>query len=122
MLFKQVFKNKDGTQGIHFLVSNDETLTEGQYKTLYKRRWGVEEYHKSLKQNTSTDNSLAHNEKTQSSHIFAAIYGYSKLEILKLTSGFNHFAIKSKIYMAAIQIAMTAFQDLWKHTEKLAFA
>jgi hypothetical protein len=118
MLFKQVFRNKDGTTGTGFLVSNDESLTEDQYKTLYKKRWGVEEYHKSLKQNASTGNSPAHNEKTQSTHIFAALYEYSKLEILKLAAGFNHFAIKTKIYMTAMQTAMTAFGDLWKYTEK----
>ncbi|MDR1986762.1 MAG: transposase [Treponema sp.] len=122
MLFKQVFRNKDGTEGIRFLVTNDETLTDDQYKTLYKKRWGVEENHKSLKQNASIGNSPAHNERTQSNHIYAAIYGYSKLEILKLATGFNHFAIKTKIYMTAIQAAMMAFRELWKHTEKLAFA
>jgi hypothetical protein len=30
-LFKQVFKNKDGTQGERFLVSNDFTLTDEQF-------------------------------------------------------------------------------------------
>jgi KaiC/GvpD/RAD55 family RecA-like ATPase len=122
MLFKQIFRNKDGTQGIRFPVSNDETLTEDQYKTLYKKRWGVEEYHKSLKQNASIGNSPAHSEKTQNNHIFAALYGYSKLEILKLATGFNHFSIKTKIYMTAMKSAMTALGALWKHTQKLAFA
>ena len=122
MLFKQIFKNKDGTQGERFLVSNDCTLTDEQFKTLYKKRWGVEEYHKSLKQNASIGSSPAHTERTQSNHVFSAIYGYVKLEKLKLSTKLNHFALKTKIYMASMNMAKTEFQELWKSTEKLAFA
>ena len=121
-IFKQVFKNKDGTQGERFLVSNDFTLTDEQFKTLYKKRWGVEEYHKSLKQNASIGSSPAHTERTQSNHIFAAIYAYVKLEKLKLSTTLNHFALKTKIYMAAMKTAITEFQELWKCTQNLAFA
>jgi hypothetical protein len=80
LLFKQVFINKDGTRGERYLVSNDFTLTDEQFRTLYKKRWGVEEYHKSLKQNASVGKSPARTEKTQSNHIFLAIYAYVKLD------------------------------------------
>jgi hypothetical protein len=103
VLFKQVFRNKDKTQGIRFLVSNDVTLTGGQFKTLYKKRWGVEEYHKSLKQNASVGSSPAHTERTQSNHVFAAIFGFVKLEMLKLSKQVNHFEIKTMIYMSSLK-------------------
>jgi IS4 transposase len=122
LLFKQAFKNKDGTLGERFLVSNDYTLTDEQFKTLYKKRWGVGEYHKSLKQNASIGNSPAHTERTQSNHIFAAIYAYVKLEKLKLGTTLNHFALKTKIYIASMKTAITEFQELWKSTQYLAFA
>jgi hypothetical protein len=121
-LFKQVFKNKDGTQGERFLVSNDFTLTGEQFKTLYKKRWGVEEYHKSLKQNASIGSSPAHTENTQSNHIFASIYAYVKLEKLKHCTTLNHFALKTKIYMASMKTAIIEFQTLWESTQNLAFA
>ena len=121
-LFKQVFINKDGTRGERYLVSNDFTLTDDQFKTLYKKRWGVEEYHKSLKQNASVGRSPAHTERTQSNHIFAAIYAYVKLEKLKQSTSLNHFALKTKIYMASMKNAITEFQELWKSTQNLAFA
>jgi hypothetical protein len=85
-IFKQVFKNKDGTEGERFLVTNDLTMADEQFKTLYKKRWGVEEYHKSLKQNASIGSSPAHTERTQSNHIFASILAYVKLEMLKLAT------------------------------------
>jgi len=121
-IFKQVFINKDGTSGQRFLVTNELTLTEKQFRTLYKKRWGVEEYHKSLKQNASIGNSPAHTERTQSNHIFAAILGYVKLEKLKQVTNINHFAMKAKIYMASMMTAKVTFQELWENTQNLAFA
>ena len=64
----------------------------------------------------------AHTERTQGNHIFAAIFAYVKLEMLKQATNLNHFAMKTKIYMASIVTAKVAFQELWKNTQKLAFA
>jgi len=121
-VFKQVFINKDGTSGQRFLVSNELTLTDKQFKTLYKKRWGVEEYHKSLKQNASIGSSPAHTERTQGNHIFAAIFAYVKLEMLKQATNLNHFAMKTKIYMASIMTARATFQEVWKCTQNFTFA
>jgi hypothetical protein len=126
-IFKQVFTNKDGTSGQRFLVTNELTLTDKQFRTLYKKRWSVveplvREYHKSLKQNASIGNSPAHTERTQSNHIFASILGYVKLEKLKQATNLNHFAMKAKIYMASMMTAKVTFQELWEYTNNLAFA
>jgi hypothetical protein len=40
-VFKQVFTNKDGTSGQRFLVSNELTLKDEQFRALYKKRWSV---------------------------------------------------------------------------------
>jgi hypothetical protein len=106
LLFKQVFTNKDGSQGTRFLVTNGLEMSKGLFGTLYKKRWGIEEYHKSLKQNASIGSSPAHTERTQSNHIFSAIYAYIKLEKIKLKRGINHFAIKSLIYTESLKAAM----------------
>jgi hypothetical protein len=78
ILYKQVFKNKDGSAGVRYLVNNDETMSGDRFKTLSKKRWSVEVYHESIKQNTSRGSSPAHTERTQSNHIFASIYAYVK--------------------------------------------
>jgi hypothetical protein len=105
-LYKEVFRNKDGTSGRRYLATNDLNMTKDQFETLYKRRWGVEEYHKSLKQNASVGSSPAHTERTQSNHIFTAIYAYIKLEKIKIERSINHFAIKAMIYMESMRTAM----------------
>jgi hypothetical protein len=122
LIFKQVFKNKDGSCGQRFLVTNDLTLKDEQFRTLYKKRWGVEEYHKSLKQNASIGSSPAHTERTQGNHIFSAIFAYAKLELLRRATNINHFALKTKIYIASMKTAITEFQELWKYTQNLGFA
>jgi hypothetical protein len=106
VVYKQVFKNKDGSTGVRYLVTNDKTMNGDRFKTFYKKRWSVEVYHESIKQNTSIGSSPAHTERTQSNHVFASIYACAKLELAKLKHGYNHFAIKSQIYLASLKRAM----------------
>lgn len=105
LLIKQVFINKDQSTGTRFLVSNDFTLSNDQFTTRYKKRWSVEEYHKSIKQNASIGSSPARSVKAQSNHLFASIFAFVKLEKIKLSKNLNHFAIKAKLYMAAVKVA-----------------
>lgn len=109
LLTKQVFTNKDQSTGVRFLVSNDFSLSDDDFTTLYKKRWSVEEYHKSLKQNAAIEKSPTKTVITQSNHIFASIMAYVKLEKMKFSSKLNHFAMKSKIYLAANK---AAFKEL----------
>jgi hypothetical protein len=109
LLFKQVFTNQDNTTGLRFLVSNQSDLSADQFITLYKKRWRVEEYHKSIKQNASIAQSPARKAKTQSNHLFASIFAYVKLEQLRFAHALNHFALKTKIYQAALK---AAFKEL----------
>jgi hypothetical protein len=105
LLVKQVFTNEDGSMGVLYLVSSDLTLSYDQITALYKRRWSVEVYHKSLKQNASLEKSPTRTETTQRNHFYASLCAYIKLESLKLKTGLNHFALKSKIYLSALQSA-----------------
>jgi hypothetical protein len=105
LLNKQVFTNKDDSVGVRFLISNDFSLTDEQFTTIYKKRWSVEEYHKSLKQNASIAKSPTRTSQTQSNHLFTSIMAYVKLEKLKFTHKLNHFAMKAKIYMQALKAA-----------------
>jgi hypothetical protein len=83
LLCRFVFTNKDGSTGEMYLVSNDLDLSVEQFRTLYKKRWSVEEYHKSLKQNASLAKSPTRTVTTQTNHLFASLLAYVKLERLK---------------------------------------
>ena len=103
LVTRQVFTNKDGSQGVLHLVSSDTSLNQAQLTTIYQRRWKVEEYHKSLKQNVSMGKSPTKTPDTQANHFFAAILAYTKLEVLKLKCGMGHFRLKAQLYLTGLK-------------------
>ncbi len=111
-LAKQSFKNEDGTEGVLYLVTSDNTLTYQQITELYQKRWKIEVYHKSLKKNASLCKSPARIVRTQSNHIFASIFAFYKLECLSMQTKLNHFAIKARIYEKAIKVAYEELQQV----------
>ncbi len=112
LLVKRVFKNEDGSEGVLYLVSSDVTLDCERLTTIYQRRWKVEEYHKSLKSNASLAKSPTKTIRTRSNHVFASNYAFVKLERLKLATKTNHFALRSRMYLKAVEAAFKELQSL----------
>jgi hypothetical protein len=112
LLIKQIFKNDDSSQGVLYLVSSDLTLTYDNIVTIYHKRWKVEEYHKSLKQHVSLCKSPTKKVRTQSNHIFAAIYAFCKLEFMSIKAKVNQTALRSKIYISANRAAFEELENL----------
>jgi hypothetical protein len=112
LLVKQVFKNEDGTVGELYLVCSDSSLSYQQIATIYKKRWGVEEYHKSIKSNMGFAKSPTKTVKTQSNHFVLSILAYVKMEWLKQRTNQNHFTMKARIYQAALKAAHTELKRL----------
>ncbi len=102
---KCMFATQNRNKGEMYLVSNDSQLSADDLRTLYKKRWSVEEYYKSLKQNTSLAKSPTRTVATQTAHLFASLVAYVKLERLKFVHNLNHFALKAKVYLSAIKMA-----------------
>jgi hypothetical protein len=119
LLIKQVFTNEDGSTGLRYLVTSDLTLSDDHITKLFHKRWGIEVYHKSLKQNASLEKSPTRTETTQRNHLFASLCAYVKLERLKIKTQLSHFALKSKLYLSAVK---SAYSELVKLKEQLAAA
>ncbi len=111
-LVKQVFTNKDGSQGIIYLVCSDLAIEAETITMVYQKRWPIEEYHKSIKSNTNLAKSPTRTIRTQQNHFFASIYAYCKLEFLKKKTKLNHFAFKTKLYVQALRASMAELQRL----------
>jgi len=114
LLTKQVFKNENDTVGELYLACSDLNLSYDQITTIYKKRWGVEEYHKSVKSNTGFAKSPTKTIKTQTNHYVLSIIAYVKLEWLKQRTNKNHFAMKAQIYLAAQKAAQAELMALSK--------
>ncbi len=112
LLVKQVFKNEDDTVGELYLACSDLSLLYERITTIYKKRWGVEEYHKSVKSNLGFAKSPTHTIKTQTNHFILSILAYAKLEWLKERNNMNHFAMKTKIYQTALKAAYEELKNL----------
>jgi hypothetical protein len=113
-LIKKIFINEDGSTGILYLVSNDLNHDADHLYEIYQKRWQIEVYHKSIKQNASLAKSPTKRILSQSNHIFASIIAFCKLEILQLKTCMNHFALKYKLILRANQAALTELQNLRK--------
>lgn len=109
LLHRQIFTNEDGSGGIQYLVTSDLALSATDMTTIYRKRWKIEEYHKSLKSNASFAKSPAKRVRTQSNHFFASLVAFVKLEVCRISTRLNHFAMKAKLYQAAVA---SAFQEL----------
>jgi hypothetical protein len=66
----------------------------------------------SLKQNAALERSPAHTVTTQTNHIFASLCAVIKLEKLKIKTQSNHFELKARLYVRAVQSAFDALRLL----------
>jgi hypothetical protein len=113
-LSKQVLKDQNNKEIDIYLITSDLTLdNEGIFK-LYRKRWKIEEFFKSMKSNCSYSKSPTGTVRTQINHFFCSVYSVFKLELLKIYSGHNHFALKSKIYLAGVKKAFQTLMDIKK--------
>jgi hypothetical protein len=112
LVIRQVFKNKDDSTGILHLVCSDLTCDYDAITTTYKKRWQVEVFHKSLKSNANLAKSPTRTVRTQSNHVFMAIYAAFKLECLSITNRLNPFAFCRKLLINATRSAYTELQLL----------
>jgi hypothetical protein len=108
-LIVKVFKNEDGSTGTLYLVTNDLESSADRIYEVYQKRWRIEEYHKSIKQNASLEKSPTKVVRSQKNHIFASVIAYCKLEFLKTKTSLSHFGMK---YMLLMKANRAAFLEL----------
>jgi hypothetical protein len=112
LLVRQVFNNKDGSTGTLYLACSETTVTRGLILTTYQKRWPIEVFHKSLKQNAALGKAPVRRVITQNNHIFAVLYATFKLECLKIQRHLNHFALRAHLYLKANRVAFDELQVL----------
>lgn len=111
-LTRQIFTNEDASTGVLYLVTSDLTLGYTDIVAIYQKRWKVEEYHKSIKSNLGLAKSPTKTVTTQMNHFFVASYAYVKLERLARGVNLNQFALKTKLYIKALQASMAELERL----------
>ncbi|MBS0628587.1 MAG: transposase, partial [Verrucomicrobia bacterium] len=114
VLITKIFKNEDNSVGTLYLATNDLESSADRIYEIYQKRWQIEVYHKSIKQNASLEKSPTKVVRSQKNHIFASIVAYCKLEFLKIKTSLNHFALKYKLLLRANQMAFKELKKLYE--------
>lgn len=112
VVYRQVFRSEDGSAGTLYLVSSELDADGQAIETIYQRRWKVETFHKTLKSNAALSKSPTRTVRTQSNHCFASIYSACRLEWLSVNHVMNHFALRTRKYLKAVQQAFDELQLL----------
>ena len=118
-VLRQVFTNEDGSENVAYLCTSDLSLSAPVVSTLYQKRGKVEEYHKSLKSNASFAKSPTKRIRTQTNHFVASLLAFVKLEVCRCLHQVNHFALKAKLYQAALAAAFQQLQQFKTETVRL---
>lgn len=112
VITKKVFTNEDLSTGELYIISNNLDISGEDIYKIYQKRWIIEEFHKSIKQNASLAKSPTKTIRTQSNHVFCSMLAFVKLECLRLKTNMNHFAIKTKLYINATRNAINELHKL----------
>lgn len=112
LLVRRVFTNKDGSIATLNLVCSELALTGGEVCGIHRKRWKVEECHKSLKSNASLGAPPTRRERTQQNHMYLSMLAVFKLESLKLKTRANHFALRAKLHVEATRSALRQLLSL----------
>jgi hypothetical protein len=70
LVVKKTFKHGRKSSGTLYLACSDLELGYEAIFNLYKRRWKIEEYHKSIKSNCSLEKCQASSHRAQKSHFY----------------------------------------------------
>lgn len=107
----EIKDDHDNPSGL-YLVTSDEKLDWDSLLTCYQRRWQVELFHRSVKQNAAIGKAPLHASKALISHCYASIRGFLKLELLRIRQALSHDSIKALITYVSNQASYETLQKL----------
>lgn len=99
----RAFRIAAGDGGTEYWITNDLDMDGPTRATLAGQAWGIEEYHRGLKQHCHVDRCQVRMRRAQAVHIGLAIRAFLRLEWHRLTSGVSWFAAKTAIVRDAVR-------------------
>ena len=89
--------------GTEHWVTNDLTMDEAARLGFAERAWGIEEFHRGLKQHAAADRRQTRMAEAQRNHTGFAIRAFVRLEWHRFTTGVSWFAAKLAIIREAVR-------------------
>ena len=108
-VFRTVSRNGDakdreeGEKKVQYWATNDLDMTEEKREELARRAWGVETYHRRLKQYCGAERSQCQSTEAQHNHIQMSIRAFLRLELHRVETAISFYESKTAIIREAIR-------------------
>lgn len=86
-----------------YWATNDLDMTEDEREELARRAWGVETYHRQLKQYCGAERSQHQSTQAQHNHVLMSIRAFLRLEVHRLRSAVSFYKSQAGIIREAIR-------------------
>jgi hypothetical protein len=104
-VFRTVFKNEFRYYAM--LVPNQENLSSinsSEFKRIHDQHWGIEQYHRALKQVCNIERFKVRETQAIKTHIFCAIRGFVQLEFLRFKGQIiNWYSLQRNLFTEVIR-------------------
>jgi hypothetical protein len=84
-------------------ITNDLEMDEVTRLGLAEQAWGIEEYHRGLKQHCGVEAAQARHKQAQANHVGFAIRAFLRLEHHRFTTGVSWFEAKMEVFREALR-------------------
>lgn len=101
--FIRVFRTVAPNGDVEYWATNHLGMTKAQREVLERQAWGIETYHRGLKQYCGVEKAQVRKAEAQRQHIHLAIRAFVRLEVHRLRTGMSWFEAKTTIVRSAIR-------------------
>ena len=104
-IFRTVFKN-EFRYYVMFVTNSDklESISWAEFQKIHDQHWGIEQYHRALKQVCNIERFQVRESQAIRTHIFCAIRGFVQLEFLRFRAEIvNWYSLKRELFTEVIR-------------------
>ena len=88
-------------------ITNDLLMDEGTRLMYAEQAWGIEEYHRGLKQYCGVERAQVRHPDAQRNHIACSLRAFVRLEYHRFTTGISWFEAKFRMIREAVKAFLT---------------
>ena len=101
--FVRVFRTVSKDGDVEHWATNDLEMTEQQRESLARQVWGIETYHRGLKQCCGVEKCQVRTAEGQRNHIRLSLPAFLRLEAHRLSAGVSWYESKADIIRSALR-------------------
>jgi hypothetical protein len=113
-LTKAIFKNKDGSQGTLFLISNIESVAADEMISIYKLRFKIKDGHRAAKQEVGISKCPARHVQSQLNHICCCFIALLKMSLLAKKLNLTPRKLKADLIETGGGVSLGLFRSIFR--------